>query len=49
MSGQSVREDPSRADCQPMAMVILGRIATSKRLNMMVIPALCPKDGRAEA
>ena len=41
--------EPGREIQQPMAVVILGGIATSTFLNMIVIPALYLKFGRAEA
>ena len=41
--------DPGREIQQPMAVVILGGIVTSTFLNMIVIPALYLKYGRAEA
>ena len=40
---------PGKEIQQPMAIVILGGIATSTALNMIVIPALYLKFGRAEA
>ena len=40
---------PGKEIQQPMAMVILGGIVTSTALNMVVIPALYLKYGRAEA
>jgi Cu/Ag efflux pump CusA len=40
---------PGKEIQQPMAMVILGGIITSTALNMVVIPALYLKYGRAEA
>jgi CzcA family heavy metal efflux pump len=40
--------DPGREIQQPMAVVILGGIVTSTLLNMIVIPALYLKYGRAE-
>ncbi len=40
---------PGKEIQQPMAVVILGGIATSTVLNMVVIPALYLKYGRAEA
>ena len=39
---------PGKEIQQPMAMVILGGIVTSTALNMVVIPALYLKYGRAE-
>ena len=41
--------DPGKEIQQPMAVVILGGIFTSTFLNMIVIPALYLKYGRAEA
>ena len=41
--------EPGREIQQPMAVVILGGIVTSTFLNMIVIPALYLKYGRAEA
>jgi len=41
--------EPGREIQQPMAVVILGGIVTSTFLNMIVIPALYLKFGRAEA
>jgi CzcA family heavy metal efflux pump len=41
--------EPGKEIQQPMAVVILGGIATSTFLNMIVIPALYLKYGRAEA
>ena len=41
--------EPGREIQQPMAVVILGGIATSTFLNMIVIPALYLKFGRTEA
>jgi Cu/Ag efflux pump CusA len=38
---------PGKEIQQPMAVVILGGIATSTALNMIVIPALYLKYGRA--
>jgi Cu/Ag efflux pump CusA len=40
---------PGKEIQQPMAIVILGGIATSTALNMIVIPALYLKYGRAVA
>ena len=40
---------PGKESQQPMAVVILGGIVTSTFLNMVVIPALFLKFGRAEA
>jgi Cu/Ag efflux pump CusA len=40
---------PGKEIQQPMAVVILGGIVTSTLLNMIVIPALYLKYGRAEA
>jgi Cu/Ag efflux pump CusA len=40
---------PGKEIQQPMAVVILGGIFTSTFLNMIVIPALYLKYGRAEA
>ena len=40
---------PGKEIQQPMAVVILGGIVTSTFLNMVVIPALYLKYGRAEA
>ena len=40
---------PGKEIQQPMAVVILGGIVTSTLLNMMVIPALFSKYGRAVA
>ena len=40
--------EPGREIQQPMAVVILGGIVTSTFLNMIVIPALYLKFGRAE-
>ena len=40
---------PGKEIQHPMAIVILGGIATSTALNMIVIPALYLKYGRAEA
>lgn len=40
---------PGKEIQQPMAIVILGGIFTSTFLNMIVIPALYLKYGRAEA
>ena len=42
-------EEPGKEIQQPMAVVILGGIFTSTFLNMIVIPALYLKYGRAEA
>ena len=41
--------EPGKEIQQPMAVVILGGIVTSTFLNMIVIPALFLKYGRAEA
>jgi Cu/Ag efflux pump CusA len=41
--------EPGKEIQQPMAVVILGGIVTSTFLNMIVIPALYLKFGRAEA
>ena len=41
--------EPGKEIQQPMAVVILGGIVTSTFLNMIVIPALYLKYGRAEA
>ena len=41
--------EPGREIQQPMAVVILGGIVTSTFLNMIVIPALYLKFGKAEA
>ena len=41
--------EPGKEIQQPMAVVILGGIITSTFLNMVVIPALFLKYGRAEA
>lgn len=41
--------EPSKEIQQPMAVVILGGIFTSTFLNMIVIPALYLKFGRARA
>lgn len=41
--------EPGREIQHPMAVVILGGIVTSTFLNMIVIPALYLKFGRAEA
>jgi Cu/Ag efflux pump CusA len=41
--------EPGREIQQPMAVVTLGGIVTSTFLNMIVIPALYLKFGRAEA
>ena len=41
--------EPGKEIQQPMAVVILGGIFTSTFLNMIVIPALYLKFGRAEA
>lgn len=41
--------EPGREIQQPMAVVILGGIVTSTFLNMIVIPALYLKFGRATA
>lgn len=41
--------EPGKEIQQPMAIVILGGIFTSTFLNMIVIPALYLKYGRAEA
>ena len=41
--------EPGKEIQQPMAIVILGGIVTSTFLNMIVIPALYLKYGRAEA
>src|SRR6266511_3215079 len=41
--------EPGKEIQQPMAVVILGGIVTSTALNMVVIPALYLKYGRAEA
>lgn len=41
--------EPGKEIQQPMAVVILGGIATSTALNMIVIPALHLKFGRAPA
>lgn len=41
--------EPGKEIQQPMAIVILGGIVTSTLLNMIVIPALYLKYGRAEA
>jgi Cu/Ag efflux pump CusA len=40
--------EPGKEIQQPMAVVILGGIFTSTFLNMIVIPALYLKYGRAE-
>jgi Cu/Ag efflux pump CusA len=40
---------PGKEIQQPMAVVILGGIATSTALNMVVIPALYLKWGRVPA
>jgi Cu/Ag efflux pump CusA len=41
--------EPGREIYQPMAVVIRGGIVTTTFLNMIVIPALYLKFGRAEA
>jgi Cu/Ag efflux pump CusA len=41
--------EPGKEVQQPMAVVILGGIVTSTFLNMIVIPALYLKYGRAES
>ncbi len=41
--------EPGREIQQPMAVVILGGIVTSTFLNMIVIPVLYLKFGKAEA
>jgi Cu/Ag efflux pump CusA len=41
--------EPGKEIQQPMAVVILGGIATSTALNMIVIPALYLKYGRTPA
>ncbi len=41
--------EPGKEIQQPMAVVILGGIVSSTFLNMIVIPALYLKYGRAEA
>ncbi|MGI8919528.1 MAG: efflux RND transporter permease subunit, partial [Pyrinomonadaceae bacterium] len=41
--------EPGKEIQQPMAVVILGGIVTSTFLNMIVIPALYLKYGRAAA
>jgi Cu/Ag efflux pump CusA len=41
--------EPGKEIQQPMAIVILGGIVTSTLLNMIVIPALYLKYGRAES
>ena len=41
--------EPGKEIQQPMAVVILGGIVTSTFLNMIVIPALYLKYGRASA
>jgi Cu/Ag efflux pump CusA len=40
--------EPGKEIQQPMAVVILGGIVTSTFLNMIVIPALYSKYGRAQ-